>query len=1311
MAFRRARLPSDLTPEEREARIAELRARRHARMRKLAIRSAITSMALALLGAVLLYWLLATFGGRDFLLARIVGLLPDGTELTWSRAEGPVRGPLTMHDVRYVQRGCPDVNGEPVPYGRCETPRVLTFTAARITLTPEIAPLIGRRLRLDGLEVADATLDLPVATDEPFELPRWPESLPAIALPLSLESDVIEIDGLRVTRASAPLIDIARIRGGVDARDGWLRVTELVVHSDRGVFRVHGDYAPRDNYRVDLSAGALLPAPLGRTRPRIGLVARGDLAAMDVAVSGRGPTQGRAHLRLRGAATPVWTLTASSDALDPGLLSGSGEPGTPLAFALRADGEGGAMQVHGRLEHDGAHYVLQPSKLRIDDQVLEVERLVLDAFDGRIVARGHGDFSEPADAVFKFAINARGLAFRGSDDGDQPAAPAPAVGVDADFGIAGRTAAWAAIGKATLSRDGQQALLDFDGRGDGERMTLQRAHVTMPTGTLDATGGVAWAPALQWDVDAVLAGFDPGYFAPDWTGAVNGRLASTGDTRDDGGLDIVVDAVDLGGSLRGRPLDGRANVSIQTPARGQARTDYAGDIALTLGGSRVDAKGRLAEAMEVDARFTPLDLADLMPNAAGTLRGRLQLSGARTAPDVDVDLDGSGLRWGDYRAASLRAQGRLPWRTGNGALQVDAREVAAGLELDALRIDARGAVERLQLDATTRGELGALALTGDLERQPAGWQGTLASLRLAPARGAAWRLQAPAQFAQRGDGLTLSQTCFAAESGAGALCASADWPRRGVSVEGNGLPLSLLSTYLPERDGGRPWILTGTLDIDDQLRPVGNAWQGQVAITSAEGGMRNSERSRRDIIGYRDLALQAEFDPARIRATLGTTFNGSGRIDARLSTGWDAYSPLDGEVALDIDELTWIELFSPDIVEPTGKLSGRITLAGTRAEPALGGQARLTGFRTELPALALLLEDGDVLLDALPDGSARITGSVRSGEGTLRATGSLGWRGGDAPLVLQLQGSNVLLSDTRDLRLVADPDVTLRYAARRPLEVSGTVTVSSAMMDLERLDDGVSVSPDVVVLDPVDPGRGEGLRLLLDLTLAMGNDVRLRGFGLDGTLGGNLRVRAQPGREMLGYGRLEVGGRYRAYGQELQITRGNLVFNNGPVSDPVLDIRAERRIEAEDITAGISVTGRASAPNAEVWTNPASDTSQALSYLALGRSISNVSSAEGRQLDAASAALAAGGSMLAGQLGSNIGLDDAGVMHSRALGGSVLGIGKQISPRVYVGFGVSLLGTGQVLTLKYLLRRGFDIEIESSTIESRGSINWRHESD
>ena len=76
---------------------------------------------------------------------------------------------------------------------------------------------------------------------------------------------------------------------------------------------------------------------------------------------------------------------------------------------------------------------------------------------------------------------------------------------------------------------------------------------------------------------------------------------------------------------------------------------------------------------------------------------------------------------------------------------------------------------------------------------------------------------------------------------------------------------------------------------------------------------------------------------------------------------------------------------------------------------------------------------------------------------------------------------------------------------------------------------------------------------------------------------------------------------------------------------------------------------------------------------------------------------------------TRLGFDDAGVMDSRALGGNVFGVGKYLSPKLYVGYGVSLLGTGQVLTLKYLLRKGFDIQIESSTIENRGSVNWRKE--
>lgn len=118
--------------------------------------------------------------------------------------------------------------------------------------------------------------------------------------------------------------------------------------------------------------------------------------------------------------------------------------------------------------------------------------------------------------------------------------------------------------------------------------------------------------------------------------------------------------------------------------------------------------------------------------------------------------------------------------------------------------------------------------------------------------------------------------------------------------------------------------------------------------------------------------------------------------------------------------------------------------------------------------------------------------------------------------------------------------------------------------------------------------------------------------------------------------------------------------------------------------------------------------SEALSYLVLGRGLSTASSDETQQVSAASAALSAGSSLIASQIGAKLGLDEAGVSESSTVG-SVVGFGKYLSPKLYVGYGVSMVGSGSVLTLKYLLSRGFDIEAESSTVETKGSVNWRRE--
>ncbi len=1292
------------TPEEaREARIAELRQRRRARVRWLATRSAISVLALGVLAVLLVYFLFNTLRGRDVLLGQIVARLPAGDELTWSRAEGPASGPMILHDLRYVHRGCPDRDGEPVAWPGCDTPLITIFTAKRAMLDPMLRPLLGRRLRLEALSLTTATLSLP-RSDEPFELPRWPESLPAIAPPLALEADAIEIDGLTVIQADAPVIAVRRLRGGLIAEDGRLHLERIVADTDRGRFAVHGDYAPRDRYRMSLTASAVLPAAAGRTPARLGLAARGDLRKLDVALSGNAPAPLTARLQLQGEARPRWRFSADSDALSLAALLGTDDEAAPYAFDLRADGVGGNANLQGRIAQGTLAANILPSKIFVEGQILRLSPLSVDVLGGTLAASGRADFNNPADPRFSGAISGRGLRWQGE------AKDAVAVIGDGDFTFAGQLRAWSAEGTATLLRGDERAAVALKARGDDRSARFQTLRATMPTGQLDGSGELAWAPALRWQADARLAGFDPGYFLPDWRGAVNGRLRSTGETRADGGLDVRVNADALGGRLRGRALSGRANVLAQLPAREGVRINGEGDIALGLGSSRIDAKGRIADTLDVRATFSPLQLNDLLPTGDGVLRGTLKLSGARTQPDIDVDLAGQSLRWDDWKAASLRVAGRLPWRAGaSGALSIDGDNVEAGVAFTRLHLDARGAVEALRIEGDADSAFGTVALAGDVAKRGTQWAGALNALRLAPATGPAWALQAPARFSvtpsPRGMRLQIASSCFATADRAGSLCADIDWPTR-ADVRGQSLPLALLAPYLPEREDNRAWMLRGVVDIDAQVRPRGDSWQGSARVRSADGGLALDARSRRELLGYADLDIEASFDPQRIEASVRSALKPNGRVAGNIATGWDAYAPLRGDIEMDTTELTWLELFSPDLVDPTGRLSGRIALGGTRAQPTLGGQAQLTGFRAEMPALALSLRDGEARMDAQPDGTARITGSVRSGDGTLRLDGTLGWQSDDTPLRLALIGENLLISDTRELRAVIDPNVVVRYTAGQPLAVAGSVRIASAKIDLEGLDSGVSASEDVVVLDPANPERNGSTPLDLDLALEMGDDVRLHGFGLDGTLGGSVRMRARPGRETVATGSLDVDGRYEAYGQKLQITRGRLVWSNTAFGDPLIDIRAER--EVGNVTAGIDVRGRASAPIAEVWSDPATSESEALAYLALGRPLSSASADENRQLSAATAALSAG-NLLASQLGAKIGLDDAGVSESRALGGSVVGIGKYLSPRLYVSYGVSLLGTGQVITLKYLLRKGFDIEIESSTVENRGSVNWRKE--
>ncbi|MCF7749330.1 translocation/assembly module TamB [Bacillus subtilis subsp. subtilis] len=1251
--------------------------------------SGFTVLGLVLLALLLLYWLLQTVAGRDVLLAQVVARLPVGATLTWSKVDGPVAGPLVLHDLDFRYD---DIH----------------FTAERAYLDPDIRPLLGRKLQLDALQLKNASLNL-AKSDEPFELPSWPDSLPQIEMPLAIQADTIIIDGFRITQASQPLIDIATLRGGVEIANGEFRASQLKIDSDLGYFRVDGRYLPRSDYDTDITIGARLPAPLGRTPARLGLVARGDLDHMEVAVAGSAPKPLQASLVFDGRTDPVWKASARTQALDLSLLVPGMAAGTaPMAVDFTADGKGGQANLQGSFKQGDIAVELAPSKVGLADQVLTVAPLQVKAFGGQARLQGKADFTDKENASLRFSIVANDLTFVPAADTTTAgaAAPVPVTLNEARLGLAGTLKNWAAVGTAAVEREKQRADLRFDVRGNDQAASIKQLLASTPGGSLDVTGQVAWAPQLDWDVAAKLAGFDPGYFAPGWDGKLSGALASKGrqlpppngsPAGTAGAYEATVDVPGIKGTLRKRSVDAQGKFAL----RGQ---EGEGNLALAVGNSRLTAKGSVGDRLDIDAQLEPVQLDDLLPGSAGSLRGHVLVKGPRAAPDISADLVGSGLRYDDWSAEAISIKGRLPWQGDSGTLAVQGSKVQVGMLLDTLNVDARGSISNLRLDAQTKNELGAVAVSGSVRQQGQAWRGELGALRIAPVKGDAWSLRAPAIFSVQGSNFTLGDACLGAATG-GALCASANWPREGLLVRGDALPLALVQPWLPPQSGRR-MFLRGELTLDGRIRPRGNAFEGNFKVASMEGGIRLGDNARGELVRYDHFSVDVEMTQAQINAKLGVGFQGDGFVDAKVQTGWDAGAPLTGELYMNIARLYWLELFSPDIVRPTGLIEGHVSLRGTRGTPSLGGEATLSKFKGEFPALGLTFDEGKGSFTAQPDGSAKIAAQANSGQGTLFVDGGLSWFGDAQPLQLHIHGENVLLANTSELRVVANPNLDFTLAGTA-MQLRGSVHVPEADLDLERLDRGTSVSEDVVVLDPVDPAETATSPLDMDLTVSLGDKVKMSGFGLKGALGGKMQVWSRPGREMTANGGLEVSGRYKAYGQDLTITRGNLSWNYNAVADPRINIRAERTIG--DVVAGIDVTGRAQSPRVDVWSTPAMSQSEALAYLVLGRSLTGASSDQAQQVNAASAAISAGSGLLASQLGAKLGLDDAGVSQSRALGGSVIGVGKYISPKLYVGYGVSLVGSGSVLTLKYLLRRGFDVEVESSTVENRGSLNWRRE--
>jgi translocation and assembly module TamB len=384
------------------------------------------------------------------------------------------------------------------------------------------------------------------------------------------------------------------------------------------------------------------------------------------------------------------------------------------------------------------------------------------------------------------------------------------------------------------------------------------------------------------------------------------------------------------------------------------------------------------------------------------------------------------------------------------------------------------------------------------------------------------------------------------------------------------------------------------------------------------------------------------------------------------------------------------------VTDTRGSLSLDINAAGTLANPKLAGELQLSEAAFHAPDLGVEVSHMNLHGVTTDQGDYRIRGSWLAGEGNMQLDASLAEAANGFQMQATVTGEDAEIINLPEIHARATPDLLVTLAPRRR-SVSGDILVKHALIDLDEMSSGTPVSDDVVLVDGKGkPKQHKQITRQTNLTLQFGDDIRVKGKGITGRLGGQLALSNNDQGDVIATGEISIrDGTYSAYGQTLKIEEGRLIYQQAKLDNPELRIRAVRQVE--DIRAGVQVVGYLSNPVVTLFSSPSMNQEQILSYVVFGRPLNSLSSGEGTDLIGAATSLGLRNSgFITNSLANTFGLDELRVKTEPGAGAenASLIIGKYLTPSLYLSYGIGLYETISTARIRYDITKRWAVEAE-----------------
>ena len=1218
--------------------------------------------------------------GLKLLWQSLQPLLPTG--LTIENVEGRLTGPLTVTGLKFRNDGF----SLALDYAKLE------WTPSRL-LSGELQV---DRLMLDDIRYSPGEKAAPVAA-EPMALPE------RIALPVALNLELFRVRNVTIYTASGTeALIIEQGETSLSYRDMALEIRQVSVQS--ADFQIQGSsrLETAGDYPLEAVLDWRLSPPdyaeiLARTR------LSGTLKRLLIAQTFNETYPVSGEFILTGLLDkPSLEARVGIDGLALKAINND-LPAMSLMAEFQADGPLDALALSGSLDIDSEDLprVRVDAAAKLSNASVELESLRLTSPANEMEVRISGPVDFETGAI-GFDLHADWSRVRwplaGAAQLESPSGQLHLRGSLDDYLIDSRM---------TLAAPGYTgADLSLQGKGNQDALQVSELAIDTLRGHLQATATTVWRPRLEASFELSGNSLDPGVIFAEWPGKLDVQLAGRAEFSL-AGLVAEVPRLRVNGQLRDLP------VKLETQGDYQQDTLAIEKLVLVSGPSSLQLSGSLGTSLDLDWKLDSPDLHSLLPAASGRLAGRGHVSGTLAAPVGRATLSGSELRYGNDRLSNIEldaavditaaTESSLELKLGAGLIQ--------GITINSVDLQAEGipAKHSVQLSANSSLVDGRLEANGNWEHEA--WHFDLHDAQLGYADFAPWTLDKSFQGQLGQDRLAADRSCW--HSAGARLCLSGEF----TSGTGNGelelrdLPLDYFASLLPpDLEAQGTLELVGEIKQQKGQPPTTHLRLDSHALALVFAGAGDRPDVRVEARNAR-LNLHGDEQKTQLDGSLRLDNNAELLLEATVSgTDQDFLKrTLSAHTHIEIPDIAFLDAFIPQISDARGSLQGSMRLSGSLQAPVLQGRISSSDTQLTLDQPGITLEEVQMTLEGRPDGNLALDLAARSGDGQLTIKGDSQLHAKPRSAHFRITGNDFQVMDTREAKISASPDLNLRVSESH-LDIEGQIGIPSASIRPRKLpESSVSVSADqVIVADDEETAAAKDYQLSSRVRFILGEQVKFDGFGLKGRITGNLISKDQPGKPTTASGELAIeDGKYRAYGQNLDIRTGRLLFAGGPITEPGLDIEAVRR-PSPGILVGVKARGNMRKPDFSLFSEPSMSQSDQLSWLVLGRPLeSNTSSQDRNSMNQAAIMLGLGGGLaLTEEYGEKLGIDEISIESDPddETNQASLQVGKYLSPKLFVSYGVGIFEPVSTLRLRYALGSKWKLVGESSALRSGADL-------